>query len=181
MSQGMVAPPPVGQAASLPTVQLQSTSQRFIPRPDPLFHAILLGLCATVLVLAVVLSIRGSTQVVLPLLNVPLPELCMMKRYTGLTCPGCGLTRCFIALAHGDLPAAMAYNPRRCRSVRDRRLTNSASRLPNLAHPPRSLRTINRHLGPNGPPGLRHRPPGSVDNAAARRNLLMAIVNRAND
>ena len=111
MSQGMVAPPPVGQAASLPTVQLQSTSQRFIPRPDPLFHAILLGLCATVLVLAVVLSIRGSTQVVLPLLNVPLPELCMMKRYTGLTCPGCGLTRCFIALARGDLPAALAYNP----------------------------------------------------------------------
>jgi len=111
MSQGMVAPPPVGQAASLPTVQPQSTSHRFVARPDPLFHAVLLGLCATVLFLAVVLSIRGSTQVVLPLLNLPLPELCMMKRYTGLTCPGCGLTRCFIALARGDLPAALAYNP----------------------------------------------------------------------
>jgi hypothetical protein len=103
--------PPAGQAASLPTTQPKSTSRAFVARPDPLFHAVLLGLCATVLVLAVVLYTRGSTQVVLPLVNLPLPELCMMKRYTGLSCPGCGLTRCFIALAHGDLPAALAYNP----------------------------------------------------------------------
>jgi hypothetical protein len=111
MSQGMVGPPPVGQAASLPTVEPQSNSDAFVPRPDPLFHTVILGLCIGVLLLSAILSIRGSTQVVLPLLNLPLPELCMLKRYTGLSCPGCGLTRCFIANAHGDLPVAVAYNP----------------------------------------------------------------------
>jgi hypothetical protein len=95
----------------LPTVQPQTTHHAFIARPDPLFHTVLLGLCTGVLVLAVVLSVRGGSQVVVPLLNLPLPELCMLKRYTGLTCPGCGLTRCFIALARGDLHAAWAFNP----------------------------------------------------------------------
>jgi hypothetical protein len=111
MSQGMVAPPPVGQAASLPTVPTQSTSHTLVARPDPLFHTVILGLCIGVLLLSAILSVRGSTQVVLPLFNLPLPELCMLKRYTGLSCPGCGLTRCFIAIAHGDLTAALAYNP----------------------------------------------------------------------
>jgi hypothetical protein len=80
-------------------------------RPDPLFHVVLLGLSTTIVVLAVMLSVSGGSQVVLPLFNTPLPELCMLKRYTGLSCPGCGLTRCFIALGHGDLTAAWSYNP----------------------------------------------------------------------
>ena len=83
----------------------------FVPRPDPLYHATLLGLCSLVMVLAVVLSVRNETQVLLPILGVPLPELCMFRRLTGLSCPGCGMTRCFISLAHGDLRAAWGYNP----------------------------------------------------------------------
>jgi hypothetical protein len=34
-----------------------------------------------------------------------------MKRVTGLDCPGCGLTRCFISLAHGDAASAWNFNP----------------------------------------------------------------------
>jgi hypothetical protein len=60
---------------------------------------------------SLLLSIRGSTQVLLPLVQVPLPELCTMRRFTGLSCPGCGLTRSFISLAHGDMASAWSYNP----------------------------------------------------------------------
>ena len=77
---------------------------------DATFHWVLLGISAGVLLLAFVLNTRETT-VVVPFLNRPLPELCTLRRLTGLSCPGCGLTRCFIALAHGDLAAAWQLNP----------------------------------------------------------------------
>ena len=40
-----------------------------------------------------------------------LAELCAARRLLGLSCPGCGLTRSFISLAHGDLATAWSYNP----------------------------------------------------------------------
>jgi hypothetical protein len=63
------------------------------------------------MVLATLLTIREERQVLIPILNVPLPELCMTKRWTGHGCPGCGMTRCFISLGHGDWRAALHYNP----------------------------------------------------------------------
>src|SRR5207244_10680 len=80
-------------------------------RPDSLYHVILLALCGCVLLMGLLLSVRDRSQVMLPLLQVPLPELCTMRRMLGLDCPGCGLTRCFISLAHGDVAAAWSYNP----------------------------------------------------------------------
>lgn len=79
--------------------------------PDRLYHIILLALSSGVLLAAVMLSVRDRSQVVLPVLQLPVPELCMMRRLVGIDCPGCGLTRCFISLAHGDLAAAWSYNP----------------------------------------------------------------------
>jgi hypothetical protein len=38
------------------------------------------------------------------------PVLCPFRLATGLPCPGCGLTRSWVATAHGDLPAAFADN-----------------------------------------------------------------------
>jgi hypothetical protein len=38
------------------------------------------------------------------------PVLCPFRRITGMPCPGCGMTRSFVALAHGDLGAALASN-----------------------------------------------------------------------
>jgi uncharacterized protein DUF2752 len=80
-------------------------------RPDPLYHGVLLAISSAILCLALVLSVRDRTQVLLPWLNIPLPELCLMRRVTGLGCPGCGMTRCFISLAHGDWANAWSYNP----------------------------------------------------------------------
>ena len=40
-----------------------------------------------------------------------LPDLCPLHRTTGLWCPLCGGTRATRELIHGDLGAAMGYNP----------------------------------------------------------------------
>lgn len=36
--------------------------------------------------------------------------VCPMFAFTGFACPGCGLTRGFHALFHGDIAAAMGFN-----------------------------------------------------------------------
>jgi hypothetical protein len=40
-----------------------------------------------------------------------LPEVCMSHRVLGISCPGCGLTRSFVCIAHGDPLAAFRWNP----------------------------------------------------------------------
>jgi Protein of unknown function (DUF2752) len=37
--------------------------------------------------------------------------LCPFRALTGYPCPGCGMTRAFSAIAHGDLWRALRYNP----------------------------------------------------------------------
>ena len=39
------------------------------------------------------------------------PVLCPVRRTTELECPGCGLTRAFVSLTHGDLDAALGFHP----------------------------------------------------------------------
>lgn len=80
-------------------------------KPDQPLHLTLLLVAGVVLVLAVVLEVQNHTEVHVPILNAPLPELCTFRRTVGLDCPGCGLTRCFISLAHGRLGDAWSYNP----------------------------------------------------------------------
>jgi len=36
--------------------------------------------------------------------------VCQFHRLTGLNCPGCGMTRAFYALLHGNFPAALRDN-----------------------------------------------------------------------
>lgn len=39
------------------------------------------------------------------------PGLCVFHRLTGMDCPGCGMTRAFLALAHGDVAGAWQWHP----------------------------------------------------------------------
>ena len=39
------------------------------------------------------------------------PVLCPLRSLTGLSCPGCGLTRSFCAAAHGDFTASLDFHP----------------------------------------------------------------------
>src|SRR5688500_14697882 len=65
-----------------------------------------------VVTLSTLLSLGSeSHQVMLPLVNRPLPPLCSWKSLTGVDCPGCGLTRSFIALAHGQWRESLRFNP----------------------------------------------------------------------
>ena len=39
------------------------------------------------------------------------PSFCPFRLWSGLPCPGCGLTRSVVALAHGDLAASLYFHP----------------------------------------------------------------------
>lgn len=74
---------------------------RSLPR-GPLLVA---GACALVLLLSFLLP-PGGVPTWLPGL-----DTCGFHAATGLPCPGCGLTRAFIALAHGQLREAWRLHP----------------------------------------------------------------------
>ncbi|HWO25279.1 MAG TPA: DUF2752 domain-containing protein [Kofleriaceae bacterium] len=40
-----------------------------------------------------------------------LPELCLVHAALAIDCPMCGMTRSFVALAHGELAAALRFHP----------------------------------------------------------------------
>lgn len=62
---------------------------------------------ALVLVLSMVLS--PSTEM-LTLFGQDIPVLCGFRRLTGVGCPGCGLTRSFVFLGHGQVWSAFQMN-----------------------------------------------------------------------
>jgi len=55
----------------------------------------------------------GSLSFIVPGLGkeVLLPPICMSRGLLGITCPGCGLTRSFVAAAHGEFLSAIQMNP----------------------------------------------------------------------
>jgi hypothetical protein len=75
------------------------------------YHATLFLLSLAVMVLAVVMRVPDEENVAFPVIDAPLPTLCAMRRLAGIDCPGCGLTRCFISLAHGLPGRAWHFNP----------------------------------------------------------------------
>lgn len=75
------------------------------------YHRICLVISLGVLLMAALLKVRSDQRVSLGLLpNWPLPEVCQSKVLLGWDCPGCGLTRSFVHLAHGDIPASLAVH-----------------------------------------------------------------------
>lgn len=85
----------------------QATHARFARR----WHWQILLACAAVLVLSAVLQVSADGRVVVPgFSRHPLPGTCPFQRMFDVECPGCGLTRSFIHLAHGRWHAAWSVH-----------------------------------------------------------------------
>jgi hypothetical protein len=62
------------------------------------------------IVLSGVLQVGAGHQVWLPVVQIPLPETCTLRWQLGIDCPGCGLTRGFVHMAHGRWEEAYAVH-----------------------------------------------------------------------
>jgi hypothetical protein len=70
-------------------------------------HAGFLAAASVIVVLSLALEVRPGERVALRgFPDNPLPQACYSRTLFGVKCPGCGLTRSFIYLAHGDWRAA---------------------------------------------------------------------------
>jgi hypothetical protein len=101
------------QSAVLPPVGADGTGVEKSPlrRPDAAQHWIFLVLSLAAIGASFFLGVSNQSKVTLPGFSSPVPSLCMFRNVTGLECPGCGLSRAFVCIAHGDLVRAWRYNP----------------------------------------------------------------------
>ncbi len=73
----------------------------------------MLWIAAVIAIVLVARTLRfdGGTRVSVPLLGVAIPELCGFRRFFGIACPGCGITRSFILASRCELARAWTMNP----------------------------------------------------------------------
>ena len=64
------------------------------------------GALSTVLALSVLLPMPGRDGRI-----AHLPTVCPFYTLTGLPCPGCGLTRAFVCLGHGQVVQSLHWHP----------------------------------------------------------------------
>lgn len=94
-------------AAALANSQAQSRANLLARK----WHRQVLATSIVIIVLAMVLQVRSDQRVFVSGASaVPIPETCGMKIMFGHPCPGCGLTRSFIHLAHGDWRSSLAIH-----------------------------------------------------------------------
>jgi len=74
------------------------------------YHGVFLAMAAAVLTLSIFFQLGDTGHVEAPR-GVQLPKTCTWRNVTGMGCPGCGLTRCFVAMAHFDVASAWRFNP----------------------------------------------------------------------
>ncbi len=65
--------------------------------------------CLVVVILAFSFDLNESSSVTAG--GWQLPSVCTFRNMTGIDCPGCGLTRGFVAISHGQIASAWNYNP----------------------------------------------------------------------
>ncbi len=73
-------------------------------------HRTMLWLALAIVAAAFLLQVRGTTTVGLAWANLDVPVLCGSRAWFGVNCPGCGLTRSFVALASGDLSQSLGFH-----------------------------------------------------------------------
>lgn len=73
-------------------------------------HNIFLFLSLAIIVCSALMTTEGDSTVRAPGWQWPLPESCMSRRIWRMDCPGCGLTRSFISMSHGEFQRAFSFN-----------------------------------------------------------------------
>lgn len=73
-------------------------------------HWTMLALAIAVIAASSLLRLRDSETIGLKWLGVDLPPMCASRMLWGLECPGCGLTRSFVALAAGDVQKSLQFH-----------------------------------------------------------------------
>jgi hypothetical protein len=102
-----VARPAVALVDAAPAAPAES------PREDMLLrhHRQMLAIACGIIVLSLALTVRDDDHAAFRLLpKWPIPSTCPSQVIFGVDCPGCGLTRSFIYLAHGDWSRALLKN-----------------------------------------------------------------------
>lgn len=73
-------------------------------------HREVLVVSVLVVILSFVFQVRTDQKVEVTGGVWTVPELCLSRSLWGVSCPGCGLTRSFVRLAHGDFSGSVAVN-----------------------------------------------------------------------
>jgi hypothetical protein len=67
-------------------------------------------MAGTVLAMSLLMSLDGQSKVFFPLTQIRIPTICSTQILFGIQCPGCGLTRAFISISHGQFAKAWTFN-----------------------------------------------------------------------
>ncbi len=101
-----------GHSADTPAARAEPSAGAWRPVGRPTqWHRDVLALALVIVALSFVLGISDGGRLAVPGAGASIPSLCLWKNTTGVDCPGCGLARCFVAMAHADWRTAYRRHP----------------------------------------------------------------------
>ena len=74
------------------------------------YHTTVLIAASLIIALSGWLQLKNTEEIEFPFWGT-LPGICAWKNMSGIECPGCGLSRCFVEIGHGHWRSAWHYNP----------------------------------------------------------------------
>lgn len=81
--------------------------RQLLREKDPDAVVYIIGICIFFITGITALIIKGIAV----RYNINILTECLFRHLTGLYCPGCGGTRAFIYLIHGNIPESILYHP----------------------------------------------------------------------
>ena len=107
---------PVSAAGSKSDLDVRASSRTSsttspVATGEKVLHWMMFFLGLGVFFMSLAMKTEGPSQVFLPGMQTPMPELCSSRMLFGVDCPGCGMTRAFISISHGQLRRAWQFNP----------------------------------------------------------------------